>query len=587
MPTILAVPPSLDRGADGTPILEDLDSRRCSLVVQQRRRLAQLQALFEAGDSAGDSAGESTGDSADDTASSEPASGGECPEALLLRLAAAGLLSFRPTSCRSTAFPSNISAPRAQADGDGDGGAMLDIWYAPSRVANASLAEPAAAERFPGAVHKKQVKALRASTGALFRFPAETGDEALEVFITDWSPCPVAAALAVHADHPFVTEVEKGDVEKGEGVSFSGRFVRHPLSGDLLPVWIADWVKSGFGTGAVLVNPAHDATDLDFARRTGLPIRFGLVPPEYDGSPATWPLPPVIKAGVASRSGVCDGVPAAEAAEQYFDLLSARGLAERHVDVQAGQWCIGRLRLGTAAEAKELAWRPGTRTLLAAGASGAPEDVAQEDVAQEVSAELVDGELLAAAAALAQPSAEPVLVCPAAEVAGTLLAVRALVRDLHGYDLTTQEVISVQKVQESKAEVAAEDSAEDAAQVIDLALLGAAPLAQVAVLKQQVLDQAARFLRLHQELVTAPPVSAEELPVDKLDWNQAKPVTQVLDALRLEPARAFAALYQLQKRLVKGDSDPASCRGYFVLAWLFAGLGGPAGYDLPSDPPSR
>ncbi len=580
MPTILAVPPSLDCGADGAPIhrdadpgaaiREDLDGRRCSLVAQQRGRLVQLQPLSDGHDVA----------TAPVVEVETPT-----PEALLLRLAAAGLLSFRPA----------VLAPGVGTESEGESRAALDIWYAPSRAANASLAEPAAAERFPKAVHKKQAKALRTSAGALFRFPAETGDEALEVFITDWSPCPVAAALAVHADHPFVAAVEKG-----EGAFFSGRFVRHPLSGDLLPVWIADWVKPGFGTGAVLVNPAHDATDLGFARCAGLPIRFGLVPPEYDGSPATWPHPPVIKSGVASRSGVCDGAPAAEAAQQYFELLAARGLAERHVDVQAGQWCLGRLWLGAIAERAErvertglvertgpiegagLVWRPEFRTLLAAGAAGP-----SADGAKDMPAEWVDGGLLAAAAALADATVEPVLVCPAAEVAGTLLALRALVRDLHGYDLAAQEVVSVQKVQDSKAEI----PSEDAPQVLDLALLGSAPLAQVAVLKQQVLDQAARFLRLHRDLVTAPPVPAQELAVGDLglmtDWQQAKPVPQILDALRQEPARAFAALYQLQKRLVKGDSDPVSCRGYFMLAWLFAGLGGPAGYDLPSDSPSR
>ncbi|KIZ14371.1 hypothetical protein SNA_35320 [Streptomyces natalensis ATCC 27448] len=75
----------------------------------------------------------------------------------------------------------------------------------------------------------------------------------------------------------------------GHTSAFTGRYCRHPLTGDLLPVWTASWVAPEFGTGAVLVNPGHDATDLAFAREVGLPVRFALLPAGREEAPEHWP----------------------------------------------------------------------------------------------------------------------------------------------------------------------------------------------------------------------------------------------------------------------------------------------------------
>jgi hypothetical protein len=274
---------------------------------------------------------------------------------------------------------------------------------------------------FPEPVQKKQAAAFRASQGALFHFPQETGEGSLAVFITDWSPCPAACAVAIHRAHPFAA-----DLDKPAGSGFTGRYVRHPLTGDLLPVWVADWVRPDFGTGAVLVNPAHDPTDLAFARAVGLPIRFALVPAGYDGSPATWPAPPVVKTGQSVRTGPYDGLPAEAAAARYFEVLAARGLAEPYRDLQAGRWRIGRLLPGGPL-AELAATDLLTATLVAVSAAGA-----------------------------AAPGSRPLLISPAGEQAGDLLALRLLAYDLAGQALTPAAVFLVQKVQETKVEAAPE-----------------------------------------------------------------------------------------------------------------------------------
>jgi leucyl-tRNA synthetase len=453
----------------------------------------------------------------------------------LLRLAAGGLLSYG-----------------VAADG------TVEVFYTASREAARSLLETRSGAVFPEPVQKKHAAALRSSEGALLRFPGEQeaggmgGRGDLEVFITDWSPCPAACAVAIHRAHPFAADLAKPD-----GAWFTGRYVRHPLTGDLLPVWVADWVRPDFGTGAVLVNPAHDATDLAFGRAVGLPIRFALVPAGSDGSPATWPRPPVVKSGQAIRTGPYDGLQAAEAAARYFEAMAERGLAVRHRDIQAGRWKIGRLSPhpeGT------LAWHPARHTVLPHAAATAGEGA--------LTVRLDETDLLAAAAAAGPP---PVLVCPAGEQAGDLLALRLLAFDLTGQLLEPAAVHLVQKVQETKVEAPPE--------VALLAALLGAPVQQVAVIKQQTVEQIQRFLRVHRELGEQ---AFESNEPGAADSSAQRAFAKIKAAVReTDPAKAFSLLLQTQKQLcdLPAEARSGALPGYCVLAAAVTGLEPPRGID--------
>lgn len=439
----------------------------------------------------------------------------------------------------------------AAADGS------VEVFYTPSREALQSVFEAGPETGFPDAIQKKQVAAFRTSQGALLRFPLEEGEGAVEVFITDWSPCPAAGAVAIHRAHPLAA-----GLDKPEGPWFTGRYVRHPLTGDLLPVWVADWVRPDFGTGAVLVNPAHDATDLAFGRAIGLPIRFALVPTGYDGSPATWPAPPVVKTGQTIRTGPWDGRSVEEAAGVYFEVMAARGLAVRHRDIQAGRWKIGRL---VPDPEGDLAWSAPRWTVLPPAAGGGS------------GVRWADAGLLAAA--LSAAGSRPLLVCPAGEQAGELLALRLLVKDLAGQPLTPAAVFLVQKVQESKVEASAE--------VVRLAALVGAPVQQVAVIKQQTVEQVQRFLRVHQELVAqaaeaggtgAGAAGAGEHPAQRA-FAKIKAAVDEAD-----PAKAFTLLQQTQKQLrdLPPEGRTGALPGYFDLAEVVAGLERPPGLEVPA-----
>jgi hypothetical protein len=382
------------------------------------------------------------------------------------------------------------------------------------------------------------------------RGPREDED-AVEVFITDWSPCPAAAAVAVHPDHPLALPA----VEPAP--RFAGRYVRHPLTGDLLPVWVADWVRPDFGTGAVLVNPAHDATDLAFGRAVGLPIRFALAPEGSDGSPAAWLTPPVVKTGLTCRTGPWDGLTVGEAMERYFAVLEGRSLARRTKDVKAGRVKLGELSPDPAGD---LAWDPALRRVTPA--AGAPPGARPVRLAAE--------EVLSLALLACGPVS---LVCQAGEQAKGLLALRLLACDLHGAPLAAAPLLLVQKAQASGPEASPE--------VARLALLTGAPAGQVAVLKQQVLEQAQKFLRVHGELLAAAPPE-----LHGADTADAAPsaLAKVKEAIgKGDSARAFSFLQQQQKQLA---SLPPEARGagaglaaYFAAAAMVAGLPVPGRLD--------
>src|SRR5215467_7737839 len=131
------------------------------------------------------------------------------------------------------------------------------------------------------------------SEGVEVSFPYEDGTGALKVFTTRADTLFGATYCAVAAEHPlasraaatnpklaaFIEECKRGPVMEAEvalqekkGMP-TGFHVVHPLSGDKLPVWVANYVLMAYGEGAVMAVPAHDERDFEFALRYGLPVK--------------------------------------------------------------------------------------------------------------------------------------------------------------------------------------------------------------------------------------------------------------------------------------------------------------------------
>ncbi|HLZ24068.1 MAG TPA: class I tRNA ligase family protein [Ktedonobacterales bacterium] len=151
--------------------------------------------------------------------------------------------------------------------------------------------------------------------------------------------------------------------------AFTGAYATHPVTGERVPIWIADYVLMDYGTGAIMAVPAHDARDMAFARAMGLPIRAVVVPKstafnaeatathgEGDvgasgGRPPGVGAPPAAPAadayaerGVLIESGPYSGMPSEEAAAAIGADFEARGIGRRAIKYHLRDWLISRQR---------------------------------------------------------------------------------------------------------------------------------------------------------------------------------------------------------------------------------------------------
>jgi leucyl-tRNA synthetase len=422
-----------------------------------------------------------------------------------------------------------------------DGEATPTVRYVPSRAARERVGEETDGS-WPQSVASRQRKVIRRTPGAIFLFPMEAaGEVPIEVFITDWSPSPAACAIAVHPAHPL----SRGATLR-EGVGFTGRYCRHPLTGDLLPIWVAPWVKPEFGSGAVLVNPGHDKVDLAFGREVGLPIRFSLAPAGYDGAPSGWLTPPVIKTGVAVRTGATDGLAFDAARAEYFRILVERELATTYTDFGAGSFAVASFSdEGTA----KIGWDPRRRT------------VAEAEEETEAPVRLAFSPVMAAAEAAVR-SAALTVVAPSTSIETDVLAVRLMLAEpgLEPAVSRSPDVVLV-------GAVAGQTEAADPA-VLRLTLVGAADALDTLSVKAQQLEASQRFLETHGQID-----GLTEVPAGDAGAEVAKSAGQIKELLhRGDTKQAFTQLYRLQKSVAKGSGvTRGDVLAYQALAWVLSG----------------
>ncbi|MGO3886726.1 MAG: class I tRNA ligase family protein, partial [Mycetocola sp.] len=228
--------------------------------------------------------------------------------------------------------------------------------------------------RWPSKVLAMQRNWIGRSRGADVNFHVEGRDEPITVFttrpdtlagVTFLVVAPdsdLAAELVAGADEETrgefaeyltavqkTSEVERQDATRPKTGRFIGRYAIHPISGERLPIWTADYVLADYGHGAVMAVPAHDQRDLDFARAFDLPVRVVLDVPQPEDAAADAGDP--VSSGVALtgegtviNSGALDGLSKAEAIPAAIAALEAAGTGGPATTYRLRDWLISRQR---------------------------------------------------------------------------------------------------------------------------------------------------------------------------------------------------------------------------------------------------
>jgi leucyl-tRNA synthetase len=228
-------------------------------------------------------------------------------------------------------------------------------------------------ERLPGwpeKVRTMQRNWIGRSEGTLVEFRLDAADGAkIAVFTTRVDTIFGATSVQLAPEHPLVSELaasnpklraqvdqliteqrrakEAGDIGEIEkhGVN-TGRFAVNPYNGEKVPIWIANYILMGYGTGAIMSVPAHDERDYDFAKKYGIAIRLVILPRPNDPEetvvePA---LPFTTMDGTLVNSGQFSGLSCDQAIQKMSAYAEQKGFGKRTVAYRLKDWGISRQR---------------------------------------------------------------------------------------------------------------------------------------------------------------------------------------------------------------------------------------------------
>jgi leucyl-tRNA synthetase len=166
------------------------------------------------------------------------------------------------------------------------------------------------------------------------------------------------AVKSYRAEIATKSDLERTDLAKEKTGAFTGAFAVNPVNNERIPIWIADYVLMGYGTGAIMGVPAHDERDLEFARKFQLPIlpvvqAPGKTPEESIGS---------TEPGIAVNSPLINGLARVEATTRIVAWLEQNGHGRRDIRYKLRDWLFSRQRYW--GEPFPVIWRDGKHEAL-------------------------------------------------------------------------------------------------------------------------------------------------------------------------------------------------------------------------------
>ncbi len=210
------------------------------------------------------------------------------------------------------------------------------------------------------AIKSMQSNWIGRSKGAEVSFKIANSDESVEVFTTRPDTIFGATFLVLAPEHPLSTtvatssqkvdieeyikttqqksEVDRMDENREKTGVFTGSYAINPANNEKIPIWVADYVLMGYGTGAIMAVPAHDERDYEFAKSQKIAIKYVFERPSevntswYSGE------------GIVKNSGEYDKMSTSQAREKIIDDLSKKNLAKEKINYKIRDWLISRQR---------------------------------------------------------------------------------------------------------------------------------------------------------------------------------------------------------------------------------------------------
>lgn len=216
-------------------------------------------------------------------------------------------------------------------------------------------------EGWPEQVRTMQRNWIGRSQGVELRFDVD-GESPLTVYTTRADTLMGVTYVAVAAEHPLaqkaaqnnpqlqafiesckaasVAEADVATMEK-KGMA-TGIMAVHPITGEPVPIWVANFVLIDYGSGAVMSVPAHDTRDYAFARAYELPIRQVIFP--ADGTDTSVENEAYIEKGMLKNSGEFDGLTSEQAIDAIAGKLSVMAKGEKQTNYRLRDWGVSRQR---------------------------------------------------------------------------------------------------------------------------------------------------------------------------------------------------------------------------------------------------
>jgi leucyl-tRNA synthetase len=237
---------------------------------------------------------------------------------------------------------------------------LMEQWFFRITDYAQALLDDLETVNWPESIKNRQRKWIGRSEGSEILFRIEGLNEDVPVFTTRPDTLFGATFFVLAPEHELVARVESDEVQdyvrragakktaeraaatEKTGV-FTGLHATNPVNGEELPVYVADYVLTDYGTGAIMAVPAHDQRDFEFAKTFELPIRQVVRPPDREVDESTAYVEHT--AGeVLVNSGEFDGLPAPEGGRRIVEKLEAEGRGRFAINYRLRDWGFSRQR---------------------------------------------------------------------------------------------------------------------------------------------------------------------------------------------------------------------------------------------------